>query len=209
MTPTMNPYNCQHRRGAWNGSRGKFFRTPNKRICAPLPAVDSASGGISRRIISRAPKGQVFVEFALIFPLLLAIIIAIAEFGRLLVTYTSVATASRDAARYGASVGETPSGIEHYRDCLGIRDTVDRLNLFLDATIVIMYDVDGPGGSSPVEYCQVGKSSDPIKVPLGSQIIVTVTGTYKPLTIWPIFELPSIPIASDTKRTILKDMYVK
>jgi hypothetical protein len=207
--PTMTPDYRQHRRGAWNGRRGRFFRIPSKRICASLLAVDSESDGHSRRFSSRTSKGQGFVEFALIFPLLLAIIVGISEFGRLMVTYSSVATASRDAARYGASVGETPSGVAHYRDCLGIRETVDRLNLFLDASIVIMYDVDGPGGSPPVEYCQVGKSFDPIEVPLGTQINVTVTGTYKPLTIWPIFELPSIPIASDTKRTILKDMYIK
>jgi hypothetical protein len=157
----MTSDSSQHRQGAWNGRRGRFFRIPYKNICAPLPAVDFESGVTSRRFSTCAVKGQTFVEFALIFPLLLAIILGISEFGRLLVTYTSVAAAGREAARYDASVGGKHSGIAHYRDCLGIRETVAHLNLLLDANKVIMYDVHGPGGASPVQKCQSGASFDP------------------------------------------------
>jgi hypothetical protein len=42
---------------------------------------------------------------------------------------------------------------------------------------------------------------------LGTQISVTVTDVYEPLV--PIVELPTIPIASETARTVLRDVYIK
>lgn len=153
------------------------------------------------------PRGQGLAEFALITPVLLLLILGVIEFGRLMVTFSSVSTASRDAVRYAVSVGETTGGTPHYQDCLGIRTAVENVTLFADPTILIQYDVDGPGGAAPVEYCQVGKTVDPIQVSLGTQIRVTVTDTYEPLM--PIVQLPTIPIASETARTVLRDVYVK
>jgi hypothetical protein len=152
-------------------------------------------------------RGQGLVEFAIITPVLLLLIMGIIEFGRLMVAFSSVSTASRDAVRYAASVGETTGGTPHYQDCLGIRAAAEQIALFVDPVIVIQYDADGPGGAAPVEYCQVGKSVDPIQVSLGTQISVTVTDVYEPLL--PIVQLPSIPIASETARTVLRDVYVK
>jgi hypothetical protein len=147
------------------------------------------------------------VEFAIVTPVLLLLILGVIEFGRLMVAFSSVSTASRDAVRYAVSVGETSGGTPHYQDCLGIRAAVEQVTLFADPSIVIEYDADGPGGAAPVEYCQVGKSVDPIQVSLGMQISVTVTDVYEPLV--PIVELPPIPIASETARTVLRDVYVK
>ncbi len=152
-------------------------------------------------------EGQGLVEFALILPVLLLLVLGIIEFGRLMVAISSVSTASRDAARYAASVGETPAGTPHYQDCLGIRETAQRVTVFVDPTIVITYDVDGPGGTAPVVYCQVGKTTDPIQVSLGAKISVKVTDVFKPLV--PIVRLPAIPIASETARTVLRDVYIK
>lgn len=156
----------------------------------------------------RRTKGQALVEFGLILPVLLLIIVCIAEFGRLMITYSSVASASRDAARYGASVGENSTGVAHYEDCDGIRETVERISLFLEPNITMEFDVDGPGGTDSVEYCQVGKSVDPIDVTLGSRILITVTATYQPLVFVPIFALPPTPITAETNRTILKEIYI-
>jgi len=49
-------------------------------------------------------RGQSMVEFALAFPIFLLIVIGIMEFGRLFITYTSVYSAAREGARYGAAV---------------------------------------------------------------------------------------------------------
>ena len=51
-------------------------------------------------------KGQGIVEFALAFPVFLLIVLGIFEFGRLFFTYATVFTASREAARFGATVDD-------------------------------------------------------------------------------------------------------
>jgi hypothetical protein len=155
----------------------------------------------------RGKRGQGLVEFMLILPPLLLLILGIIEFGRLMVAYSSLSTATRDAARYAASVGEGATGVPHYQDCDGIRGTVARLALFTDLTVVIEVDADGPGGAPPVEYCQVGKSVDDISVSLGSLVVVRATTIYEPLL--PIVQIPPIPITSETKRTIMRDIFIK
>lgn len=155
----------------------------------------------------RGDNGQGLVEFALIMPVFLLLVLGIVEFGRLMVAYSSVSTASRDAARFAVSVGESGGGIPHYQDCLGIREAAEKVTLFADALIVITVDADGPGGAAPVEYCQVGKTTDPIEVALGTQISVSVSDVYEPLV--PIVELPDIPIISESARTVLRDVYVR
>ncbi|MEN4041110.1 MAG: pilus assembly protein, partial [Anaerolineaceae bacterium] len=52
--------------------------------------------------LTPAKRGQGMVEFALAIPVLLLILFGIIEMGRLMFYYSSVATASREAARYGA-----------------------------------------------------------------------------------------------------------
>ena len=66
-------------------------------------------------------RGQTLVEFALILPAFLMLTMGIVEFGRIMITYAGVVSASREAARYGATVGVNSSGIEHFSDCAGIR----------------------------------------------------------------------------------------
>ena len=154
-----------------------------------------------------SPPGQGLTEFAIVLPVLLALVLGIIEFGRLMVAISSLSTASRDAVRYAVSVGETPGGVPHYQDCLGIRDAAHRVSVFADPKIVITYDVDGPGATSPVEYCQVGITVDPITVELGMQISVQVADDFEPLNA--IIQLPTIPLQSETTRTVLRDVYVK
>jgi hypothetical protein len=157
----------------------------------------------------RSPRGQGLVEFALILPALLLVVVSIIDFGRLMFTISSVASASRDAARYGASVGSDASGVAHYQDCAGIRETAQRLSSFLELDIVIEYDEDGPGGAPSVEYCQPGLNADPsFDATLGSQIIVKTTGTYRSLVLSGLFKLPGIPVISETRRTVLRDIYI-
>jgi hypothetical protein len=162
-----------------------------------------------RSFDTRRPRGQGLVEFSLILPLLLLAIVSIVEFGRLMFTISSVASASRDAARYGSSVGTDAFGIAHYQDCIGIRETVRRLSFFVELDIVIEFDEDGPGGVLPVEYCQPGLNADPTVVAiLGSQIVVEVTGNYRSLVLAGLFKLPPIPVLLENRRTILRDIFI-
>ena len=152
-------------------------------------------------------EGQGLVEFALILPVLLLLILGIVEFGRMMIIFSSVSTASRDAVRYAVSVGENSAGVPHYQDCLGIREAAAQVAVFTDPSVVITHDSDGPSGAAPVEYCQAGKDLDPIEVSLGTQISVTIIDVYNPLL--PIVKLPTIPISAETARTVLRDVYVK
>ena len=69
---------------------------------------------------------QGMVEFALILPLLLLVVFGVIEMGRLLVIYSSVGTASREAARYASAAGEPSPGLPYYADCAGIRAAAQR-----------------------------------------------------------------------------------
>jgi hypothetical protein len=155
------------------------------------------------------PRGQGLVEFALILPALLLVVVSIIDFGRLIFTISSVASASRDAARYGASVGTDAFGITHYQDCTGIRRAIQKFTYFLKLDVVIKYDEDGPGGSQAYTYCQLQMDSDSsVVATLGSQVVVEVTGNYSSLVLSGIFKLPPIPVISETRRTILRDIYI-
>jgi hypothetical protein len=161
--------------------------------------------GLKRRISNRnqkAHKGQGLVEFALIMPIFLMLVMGIVEFGRLMITYTGVASASREAARYGASVGTNAGGVEHYRDCDGIRDEARRvaaLAPIADSDIVIEYD-------NPVTGFHTN-ACPPVLLELGDRIVVTVTITFEPIV--PLVNLPPLPLRSTTARTVLRDIYVK
>src|SRR5262249_47490444 len=50
----------------------------------------------------RRPRGQSVVEFALVAPILLFMVIAIADFGRLYTAAVAIESAAREAADYGA-----------------------------------------------------------------------------------------------------------
>ncbi len=150
----------------------------------------------------RHRKGQGLVEFALVMPIFLTLIMGIVEFSRLMIIYTGAATASREAARYGASVGVGPSGIEHYRDCAGIRATAKRISGLApieDSDITIQYDNPSTGFFEA--------SCPPSKFELGDRIVVQVNLTFDPIV--PLINVPPIPISSETKRTVLRDVYIK
>jgi hypothetical protein len=70
-----------------------------------------------------ASSGQDLVEFALIVPLLLLLLLGIAEFSLIIFSYDSIANAAREGARYGAV---------HPTDTTGICDRARRLTTGLN-----------------------------------------------------------------------------
>jgi len=154
-----------------------------------------------------AERGQALVEFMLILPALLILVIGVIEFGKLMVVYSSISTASRDAARFAVSVGEGAAGLPNYQNCQQIRAEVTKIALFSNPVITIFLDADGPGGAAPVEYCTGGAAADSISVSLGAQIIVRVATNYQPIT--PFVNIPSIPITSEARRTVLTGIQIQ
>lgn len=61
--------------------------------------------------ILRNQKGQSLVEFSIILPLLLLIIMGIVEFGMMLNSYLTLNNAARDGARYGV-IGNSNAQIQ-------------------------------------------------------------------------------------------------
>lgn len=58
---------------------------------------------------ARVQRGMAMVEFTITLPLLLLLLFAIAEFGRLLFQYNSLLQANRDAVRYVAGKAWNPT----------------------------------------------------------------------------------------------------
>jgi len=148
--------------------------------------------------------GQGIVEFALALPTLLLLVLAIVEFGRFAITYIAISSASREAARYGAAVGDYDSIIiPPYEDCPGILNAAKRMgDAFLqieDSNISIQYD-KGPG-TTVYSTCPPGEAN----VQLGDRIVVRITATYEPLV--PI-GIERFDLVSESKRTIMKRIVV-
>ena len=64
-----------------------------------------------QRSRERGAAGQSLVEFALVFPVLLIMLIAIFDFGRLVFAYNAITNAAREGARVGI-INQTESGIQ-------------------------------------------------------------------------------------------------
>jgi len=159
---------------------------------------------------------QGMVEFALVLPILLLLILGIFAFGHMFFVYSSVVSASREAARWGAAVGEAPSAYPRYRDCASIRASAVRVGAFAgvnatefdvadnnDTGINIAYD-DGPG-TAEFATCPEG-GTGPEQVVVGDRILVTVRVFYTPIV--PFLAIPSFPLEATTARTIIINLPV-
>ena len=147
---------------------------------------------------------QAMVEFAIALPILLLLLYGILEAGRLLFLSSTDVTASRQAARYGATTGEGLNGHPRYQDCLGIRQAADKVGFLGDfQTIALAYD--GGPGTTETSYC-TGVDSDPsltttILEGNRTRLVVTVTQPFTPL----VRLVPFGPrdITASSARTIL------
>lgn len=119
-------------------------------------------------------KGQGLVEFALMLPILLLVILGTIEFGRIFLIYATVSNGAREGSRYGM-VNPADTG--------GIIERVNRtmvMTLPENLTIAVSYDT-GPNG---YEY------TDPSNVKVGDRVIVRVQ--YRIFALTPIFD-PFLP----------------
>ncbi len=133
-------------------------------------------------------RGQGLVEFALILPLLLMIIIGIFEFGRILLIYSNLFNAAREGARYGITNPRDYSGIHHR--------SADQVILVAqddpDFHLWVQYD-NGPGGDPHTNHQAVT---------VGDRVLVRIQYPVRPMT--PLFEplIGEIPLDTQAARTI-------
>ena len=125
-------------------------------------------------------RGQGLVEFALILPLLLLLMVGVIEFGRLLFMYTEVSNAAREAVRYGIARGTDVSGDPRYLDCAGIAhagQVSTALTPLAGEDFTIEYD---SGGGTPYGACGEGGAT----VDFGDRLVVTVSHSIQPLILF-------------------------
>ncbi|MDQ2693088.1 MAG: pilus assembly protein, partial [Chloroflexota bacterium] len=155
-------------------------------------------------------RGQAIVEFAIVLPILLMVLVGVLEVGRMIFIYAAVTNASREAARYGSAVGlDTGTDGNHYQKfkyCEGIRSMAQRSAYFmnLDAgDILIQYD-NGPS-TSAYAVCDAATGEDAdVNVNSGTdldRVVVTVTARYDPLL--RLVPISGRDVVSSSARTIL------
>jgi hypothetical protein len=152
---------------------------------------------VKKKAFSKPEKGQGMVEFAIVFPLLVILIIGIFEIGRVMFYYSVAIAATREAARYGAAIQDTGGGIPQYEDCQGIIDSARRFGKFAgisDSDITIQYSDDSGVYSTSCPPSQ--------ELGLTDYISVSVNTSISPIT--PMGSFDSIPVSSSSSRTILR-----
>lgn len=128
-------------------------------------------------------RGQSLVEFALVLPILLLLMMGILDLGRFLFLYSQTMNGAREGARYGSVSGlNTSPTVPQYIDCAGIRAAAIRTNgLASQPTITIEYD----HGTDPVlnQGCEdVNNRPSASDILPGDRIRVSVEATYDFLT---------------------------
>lgn len=148
-------------------------------------------------------KAQAMIEFALVLPILMLIIVGLLEVGRAIFMYSSVITASREGSRYGSAAGDNLNGDPLYQDCLGIKNAAKKAGALLNLQnddIIIRYD-HGPN-STIFDTCSDpdGLDENVVKV-AGDRIIVEIRVQYNPMI--PLFiPLSSMTFSEESARTL-------
>jgi hypothetical protein len=153
-------------------------------------------------------RAQAMVEFMLALPLLVVLIYGTVEVARLVFIFSSVANASRQAARYGSGAGEI-NDVAFYQDCEAIREVANRSAYVVDFDeINITYDrgVNQNGTQIPISEVNPSPESDacPIESDVirnGDRIIVQVSAMYEPII--SIIPIEPVKIVSASARTFL------
>jgi len=135
----------------------------------------------------RVRRGQGLVEFALILPILLLVLVGIFEFARILFIYVNVSNAAREGARYG---------VVHPGDLGGIENHVTEYLTLVPAGVLpaVSYD-HGPG---------TGGFTDSRALMAGDRVGVRIAYTIDAITpIMEPFMSDGLDFSTESWRTIL------
>ena len=141
------------------------------------------------------------LEFALVLPLFISIIVGGIDLARFVATHAAVNTAAREATRYASAVGPSAEAVRRYADCSGIRATAQAAasTLNLSPSITIEYeDGDGDGLPSATACPPAPVQADIHRL---DRIVVTVSVRFTPI----VSLLSPIDIVATDRRTIIKE----
>jgi Flp pilus assembly protein TadG len=159
---------------------------------------------IKNKFFKGKRSAQAMVEFAIALPILLLLLYGILEAGRLLFMYSTVVTASRQAARYGSTTGQGNNGVPRYQDCQGIRSAAQAVG-YLGQFDAISLAFDSGPGTGETTYCSSGNSDSSLTTDIlegnRTRLVVTVRERFTPL----VRLVPFIQrdITATSRRTIL------
>jgi hypothetical protein len=164
---------------------------------------------VAGRRLHGGPNGQAVVEFALALPIVLLIMVMIAEFGWFVAQSSASISAAREAGRYASSVG-AGGGTFRYLHCDGIRaaarNATDMVTTLSADRIQIRYVTDA--GADTTTACNNAESGS--SGPVDSQIArferveITVRVPYQAMTPLGSLFLGTRDITSVDRRTIAK-----
>jgi Flp pilus assembly protein TadG len=158
------------------------------------------------RLLKKPFKGQGLVEFAIVLPIFLILMLGIIEFGYFFFIYSTANQAAREAARYGAGAGEVgTTGYLYYQDCAGMREVATRIGRYAaitDDDVEIWYDT-GPD-TAETGRCDGTTYSDTVS--LGERVVVKVTVNYH--SIISLLNIPNVEIRATSARTIVSRVQI-
>lgn len=149
-------------------------------------------------------KAQAIVEFAIVLPILLVLLVGILEVGRYIFMYSAMTNASRNASRYASAVGRDDNGLTKYNYCEGIKQIALRSAYLInpsDITVEITYD---NGAGTQISVCNLWNASQvdgDVVVKTGDRVKVRVTVQYEPMV--DLVPIEGRLIESESARTIL------
>ena len=159
--------------------------------------------GDRQRRRTAALRGQSLLEFALVLPLLVTVIVGGIDLARYVAIHSAADAASREATRYASAVGPVGESPPRYVNCAGIRlaarQAAPNLDLSATAAVTITF-VDGDGDGVPASAtCPSAPAAS--SVHRLDRVVVTVRTRFQPT----LAILPGIDIVSIDRRTIIKE----
>jgi uncharacterized repeat protein (TIGR01451 family) len=162
---------------------------------------------LCRREQTANARGQSLVEFALVLPLILLLVMGIFEFGRVLFVFSELSNSTREAARFGATTGQSGIGIANYLDCGAIRQAARGtafISNYADGDINIGYERNNDSGGFAT-FAQCGDAGlDADDILLGDRIVVTISQNIEPIISF--IPIPEFSLDSVSRRTVVKDI---
>lgn len=141
------------------------------------------------RNLTAREHGQAIIEFALVVPVLILIMLGILDLSRMYQTSIVVTNASREGARWGATHPKDTTNIIN-RAKLEAQAVDSKIILTVPPPVCYYY------GTTTVRPCTEAANGDEIKV--------TATATFQFATLY-IFRLPSLTITKNTTMAILNN----
>ena len=116
-------------------------------------------------------RGQSLVEFALVLPLFLVLVMAIMDLGLAVFSYNSITNAAREGARLAVVNQDTAKVIARAQSQAGVART--------PTVTVAFYQANDDGTPNTSVTCPIGSST---YIGVGCLAVVTFTGVYEPIT---------------------------